>query len=187
MVVKIFSYIADQIKKNNPWIKSFSVNCIQLPDGNVVNILGQEKTSVTFDDTKGGTGFYIKTNPRYTFSKQTALRSDKHEYTVTINFKFVFFAINQSNDLDCIKLTSKFIDDLQRILFLDYTGEERKPELILIGSNFDAISVFKDEIGKYDESGAKINACSIDAQIKFLSSNDGCGISCIESFYVKCD
>lgn len=186
MVIKIFQYVADKIKSSNPWIKFYAVNCIQLPDGSVVNILGKEKEPVNFDDTKGGTGFYIKTNPKYSYTKQKNFRSDAHEYLVTINFKFVFFAINQPKELDCVKLTGKFTDDLKRIMFFDYTGVERKCELVLVSSNFDSTAIFKEELGKYDESGATINASSIDAQLKFLASEEICGESCIESFYLEC-
>lgn len=178
MVIELFQHIANEIKVRNPWIKSSAVNCIQLPDGRVVNILGEEKEEVNFDDRKG-TGFYIQINPQFSYSKQKPFRSDVHEYLCTINFRFVFFAINQPEEMDPIALQNIFANNIRTVNFSTYVGEERKIETVLINSNFDATAVFKQALGKQDESGAKLIAVSVDGQLKFLSSNDNCENTCI--------
>lgn len=179
-LTKIFDFIGDKIKTENPWIISFAVNCIQLPDkkngqkGEVVNFVGEEKEYLGIDDSKGN-AFYIRTNPKFTYSPQRQISSCEPTIEVTVPFKFVFFAINQDEDFCPLKLESLFSNNIRNINFAKYLGEERKLKITIKTSNTDAFQVFFDEIGRKYTFGAKSVCISIDCDLKFLSTK-----SCVD-------
>lgn len=179
-LTRLFEFIGDQIKAANPWINSYNVNCIQLPDknngqkGEVVNFVGEEKEYLGIDDSKGN-AFYIRTNPKLTYSPQRQMSSCEPTVEVTVPFKFVFFTINQDEDFCPLKLESLFSNNIRGINFAKYLGEERKIKIIIKESNTDAFQVFFDEIGKKYKFGAKSICISINCELKFLSTKN-----CIE-------
>lgn len=183
-VTKIFEHIGAKIKIANPWINSFAVNCVQLPKGQVVNFVGEEKTEVGFDDSKGHS-FYIRTNPKFAYSPQRQLSSSMKEYRVRVPFTFVFFSVEPSIEegleLDPFKLENNFATNFRQISFSDYFGSERQIEILIKESNPDFHSLFLEETKIEFNSGSKLVAISIKGELSFLSSNDNCESECYSS------
>lgn len=184
-LTKIFDFIGAQIKTANPWINTYAVNCIQLPDtkvglkGRVVNFIGEEKEYLGIDDSKGA-AFYIRTNPKFTYLVQRQISSCEPTLEVTIPFKFVFFAINQDEDYSPLVIENIITNNIRQLSFSDYLGTERKIKIVIQNSNTDAFQIFFDEIGKKFDVGAKAVCVSVECQLKFLSTKDceeDCGVS----------
>lgn len=175
--IKIFEHIGSKIKSANPWINSFAVNCIQLPDGRIVNLIGNEKEEFSFDDSKGY-GFYIRTNPKFEYTALKQISSSSKNFRVQIKFKFVFFAIDQEAELDPIKLENVFSNNFRVITFTDYFGVERNIEIVIQNTNVDATQIFFDESKKERDAGNNIVAISLEGVLRFESTNDNCEADC---------
>lgn len=179
-VTKVFEHIGAKIKIANPWINSYAVNCVQLPKGQVVNFVGEEKVDVGFDDSKGFC-FYIRTEPKFRYDPQRQLSSAMKEYRVTVPFNFVFFVVEPDVELDPMKIENNFATNLRQISFSDYFGAERQIEVVIKTSNLDFTKVFLEETRIEFSSGSKVIAVSIQGELKFLSTNENCESECYSS------
>lgn len=183
-VTKVFEHIGVKFKIANPWINTYAVNCVQLPKGQVVNFVGEEKTDFGIDDSKGF-AFYIRTNPKFRYDPQRQLSSAMKEYLVTVPFKFVFFAVEpellDGGELDPFKLENNFATNFRQISFSDYFGAERQIQVIVKTSNLDFASVFLEETKLDFSSGAKVVSIAIEGELKFLSTNENCESECYSS------
>ena len=184
MVNQLFDYIGLKIKVANPWIDTFAVNCVELPikEGSVikkhvVNFEGFEKTDYSVSDVNG-TGFYIKINPVFNYTTERQLTSSQTEYLVTVNFRFLFFSINSDIERKKLTLENIFSTNIRQMLFLDYTGGERKVGLSIQKTNTDAQSIFKEETGLDLQNGSESIFIAIDCKSTFLSTNGNCEAEC---------
>lgn len=181
MVNKLFEHIGTKIVLANPWLDTYSVNCIEIPFSNgekrIVNLEGDEKVDLGFDDASGN-GFYIKINPRFTYTEQRQLSSTKRDFLVSIRFRFVFFGINTEIEYSKLGLENKFATAFRNISFSDYIGNERSVKLNISQTNTDALQIFKEEVGKDYDFGAESVFIALDGALSFLSTDNYCDSEC---------
>lgn len=177
MASRLFKHIGTKLKAATPWVNVYSVNCIQLPNGRVVNLVGNEKTDFSLNDASGN-GFYIRTVPKFLYTPLRQLSSTQKDFLVTVPFRFVFYSINQDVELDPLKLENIFTTNLRQLSFLDYTGSERFPEITILSSNVDSSAVFLEEVKQEREDGTSLIAILIEGHLKFTSTNDNCDDDC---------
>lgn len=177
MVSEVFKHIGRKIQVANPWIQSYSVNCIQLPSGRVVNLFGYEKTDCGIDDTKG-TGFYIRILPKFTYTPQRALSSNTKENKVSVPFKLVFFEIEAEKERHPLIVENILSTNLRQMSFTDYSGIERQLSIIITSSNSDFNAVYKEETTKKFESGVQATLVSLEGRLEFLSTDENCESDC---------
>lgn len=176
-MIKLFEHIGSKIKIANPWINGFSVNCFQLFDGRVVNLIGYEKTDASIDDSKG-LRFYIRTKTPFEYTPIRQLTSSRKEYRVTVRFRFLFYSVDQDLDLDLLKLENIFATNFRDMNFSDYFGAERQPEIVIKNTSVDTTTLYLEETKKEFRSGADIKLVAVDCELRFLSSDDNCEADC---------
>lgn len=181
MVNKLFEHIGTKIVLSNPWLDTYSVNCIEIPFSNgekrVVNLEEDEKEDLSISDIRGN-GFYIKINPRFTYTEQRQLTSSGREFLVEIRFKFVFFSINAELEYSKLALENKFASSFRVLTFSDYAGNERGIRLNISQTNIDGLQIFKDEVGKDYDFGAESVFVALDGVLSFLSTDNYCDSEC---------
>lgn len=184
MVNQIFDYIGLKLMIANPWMDTFSVNCVELPIKNgreiqkrVVNFEGFEKEDFSISDVNG-TGFYIKINPIFTYGTERQLSSCEKEFLVTVNFRVLYFAINADIERKKIQLENILSNNLRQLSWGEYIGGERQIALSLLKTNTDAGAIFKEETGLELESGAEAIFIALDCKMTFLSTNENCETEC---------
>jgi hypothetical protein len=172
MVLNIFKHIGDKIKAQNPFVDSYALNAIKLPNGDLIGITKiKTEEAIGIDDSLGNS-FYIKIADSFTFSEGLKLSSCLKEYSVLVPFTFVFFSPAENNNMNAVELAFKFANDLRKITYEDYVGEERKINILLSKNNINSIDVFEKETGFKYESMNEMKIISIDANLKFLLSSD---------------
>ena len=181
MVNKLFEHIGTKVVLANPWLDTYSVNCIEIPFSNgekrIVNFEGDEKEDLSINDISGN-GFYIKINPRFTYTEQRQLSSDKRDFLVSIRFRFVFFGINTEIEYSKMGLENKFATAFRNISFSDYIGNERSIKLNISQTNTDALQIFKEEVGKDYDFGAESVFVALDGTLSFISTDNYCDSEC---------
>ncbi len=184
MVNQLFEFIGLKMKIANPWIDTFAVNCVELPFGDklkpskrIVNLEGSEKIDYGISDING-TGFYIKIDPKFTYTPQRQLSSSIQEFEVAIKFRFVFFQINCDIERKKITLENIFSNNFRKMGFGEYLGGERKIKLSITQTNTDAIGIFKEEIGKDLSFGSDCLFIAVDGRLTFLSTDENCESEC---------
>jgi hypothetical protein len=172
MVLNIFKHIGDKIKAQNPFIDSYALNAIKLPNSDLIGITKiKTEEAIGIDDSLGNS-FYIKIGDNFTFSEGLKLSSCLKEYSVAVPFTFVFFSPSENNNMNAVELAFKFANDLRKISFYDYVGEERKILILLSKNNVNSMDVFEKETGFKYESMNEMKIVSIEANLKFLLSSD---------------
>ena len=181
MVNKLFEHIGTKIVLSNPWLDTFSVNCIEIPfkngDKRIVNLEGDEKEDLSINDISGN-GFYIKINPRFNYTEQRQLTSSGREFLVEIRFKFVFFSINAELEYSKLALENKFANSFRILNFNDYAGNERSIRLNISQTNIDGLQIFKEEVGKDYDFGSEGVFIALDGVLSFLSTDNYCDSEC---------
>lgn len=182
MVNKLFEHIGTKVVLANPWLDTYSVNCIELTyleEGKlikrVVNLEGEDKQDLSINDISGS-GFYIRINPQITYQEQRQLTSAKREFLATVTFRFVFYEV--SGNRSKIALENKFANDFRQLSFNDYNGVERQIKLNISKTNIDANKIFKEETNLEYESGAEVNVLALDGTLSYLTTNENCDETC---------
>jgi len=186
MVNKLFEYIGSKIKESNKWIDSYSVNCVALTvdkANRIVNLEGFEKEEASINDYSGY-GFYIKLLSKINFTPSRKLTSCDSQFQRSVDFSFVFYAVDSDKELSVLKLENLFSNNLRQMNFSGYTGEEKNVKITINNSNPNAIEVFKAETGKDFSSGSNLIAVQINAKLVFEVINENCPESCIEDLLI---
>jgi hypothetical protein len=113
MVEVIVTEIGTQVKKLNPYFDNFSVNAIQMPNGQVLkNFYGDEPEGSGISDCEG-IAFYIRIEPRARVSKNTKrFTSESSSFIARQTCYLVAFAFEHPKEID----SEKWVDKLAKCL-----------------------------------------------------------------------
>jgi hypothetical protein len=181
MEFALLDFIGAELKRLNPFIDTYAVNAIRLPGKRALVVkFGNPSEEYVGISDMAGNAFYIRINPKWNYAQERALSSSQKEYRAELQFRLVFFSIDQKDKPDAEKVANKLATDLQKINFAGYRGPERKPSLLLLNTNIDAFGTFAEEIGKAELPTSDNNpiAVYIDVQLSVLLSQQSCDDYC---------
>lgn len=177
MSAEILDAIGTYIKEQNPYLNSFNVNAVQLPDGTVIEFTdGQEKKFIGIGDNLGTAG-YIRFNPKIVNqSTERRLTSSSKNTSYIKQCRLVAFSNNK--DLGSEALLTKLLSDINRVRF---TGIGRAPVISIKNSNHSYADIIQEEYKKQLEEigGYEFICVSIDFDLKYW--NDSCSLCVAEN------
>lgn len=168
MAVEILDYIGDYIKAHNSYFRSFKVNGVQLPGGQVVEFTdGQEQRFIGVSDAFGTAG-YIRCNNQINHSaNERRISSGPSETGAFVkSCRLVAFCFDGS--LTSETLMTKLTSDLKKVPF---STQKRRPQIIIKKSNHNYTDNVTEEHKKEaKEIGGFKHVCiSIDFDLKYFS------------------
>lgn len=177
MLINVFKFIGIKLKLANTFVNNYSVNAIQLPSGEIIEIDKIKYGDAIGIDDSLGNSFYIKIANNFSYLSEKNLSSSQKEYKVSVPFKMVFFSPVENNNFSPLQLEQKFVNDFRNMTFSDYLGEERKIRVQVRKSNINSISVFEEETKIKYRSDSEMKIIAIEGDLIYLSSNE-CNCDC---------
>lgn len=174
MVLDIIEFIGVKLKALNPFINQFATNCIKLPNGQVVNFIGEEKTDFGFTDIVA-VGAYARINPQIKYVDRKALTSCDNKQRAQMEFKLVLYSVGQIKKLHPVKLENKIKADINNLDLKKYLGPESEIEINVLDSNLDYYDNFLKEVGKNLQIARDATIICLNCQLLFTESDDNCG------------